>query len=149
DDLIRSKETEREDDWRDVRLLEEIADERRLARTSSEDLVDTLANLRSQRGFERARAMGVFDDAARVVRAISIAEQPIAASFLAPFAPDAARSSVLASPPAIASLVDGPLRRVEVGSARHLALVEAVRRLYRQAAMARDRQDKQRALAGG
>lgn len=28
DDLIRSKETEREDDWRDVALLEEIADER-------------------------------------------------------------------------------------------------------------------------
>ena len=41
------------------------------------------------------------------------------------------------------------LRVVTAGSVRHLALVEATRRLYRSHAMAADRADKERALPGG
>jgi hypothetical protein len=44
---------------------------------------------------------------------------------------------------AIAQLLDA-LRRVEPGSARHLALVEAVRRLYQRKRMGEDRADKER-----
>ena len=47
----------------------------------------------------------------------------------------------------IGEILAGPLRQVAPGSPRHLALVEAVRRLYRQAAMDADRADKQAALA--
>lgn len=46
----------------------------------------------------------------------------------------------------IGEIRSGPLRKVEPASAKHLALVEAVRRLYKQAAMARDREDKMKAL---
>ena len=42
----------------------------------------------------------------------------------------------------IGEIFAGHLRKVSPGSARHLALVEAVRRLYKQAAMAAGRADK-------
>ena len=45
---------------------------------------------------------------------------------------------------AIEQIIGGPLRRVEPGSSRHLALVEAVRRLYKRQAMEVDRADKAR-----
>jgi hypothetical protein len=138
DDLIRSKETEREDDWRDVALLEEIADERRLARAPA----DALVHLRSRRGFEFAVARGLLDSSAASA-ALPAARDAIAAAYLAPWA----QSAPL--PPATITgvggeLLAGPLRIVAPGSARHLALVEAVRRLYRRAAMAVDRADKER-----
>src|SRR5262249_12652692 len=60
EDLIRSKETEREDDWTDIRVLEEIADERRLTRARDrQSIVGALAGLRSRRGFERASSLGL------------------------------------------------------------------------------------------
>lgn len=44
DDLIRSKETERESDWQDIGLLEEIRDARLLARaTNTNGITDALA----------------------------------------------------------------------------------------------------------
>jgi hypothetical protein len=50
-DLIRSKETEREDDWTDINYLEECLDERNLAQNPQEpDLVRAFSSLRSRRG---------------------------------------------------------------------------------------------------
>src|SRR2546429_7310242 len=48
----------------------------------------------------------------------------------------------------IAALLTGPLRTVEPASAKHLALVEAARRLYRANAMAADRAAKATAVPG-
>lgn len=144
DDLIRSKETEREDDWRDVRLLEEIADERRLAGAqASEGVARALAFLRSRRGFERVVAAGWLSDARQVGAAAQLARHPLPWAFLAPYCPSTpARHE--AGPSAAWEIIDGVLRRVAPASARHLALVEAVRRLYRQWAMTTDRADKER-----
>lgn len=137
DDLIRSKETEREDDWRDVSLLEEIADERRLAAGAP----DTLSRLRSRRGFQRAFSGALFEGEG-LTGALDRVDHPISAAFLAPFGDATGRLS----PGPIADLVAGPLRRVSVGDLRHLALVEAVRRLHRAACMEADRRDKARFL---
>jgi hypothetical protein len=138
DDLIRSKETEREDDWRDVSLLEEIADERRLVRAPA----DGLAHLRSRRGFELAVARGLLD-AAVAATALPAARDAIAVAYLAPWASSAPLPPASVTG-AATELLAGPLRTVAPGSARHLALVEAVRRLYRRAAMAADRAEKER-----
>jgi hypothetical protein len=142
DDLIRSKETEREDDWRDVNLLEEIADERRLAAaTSPEDRIDAIATLRSHRGFERAVSEGLFGDDALVRETWRIATHPISRAYLLPIM--ASRTDIF-DPTAAVAPITAALSEVAFGSARHLALVEAVRRLYRREAMAADRADKER-----
>jgi hypothetical protein len=140
DDLIRSKETEREDDWRDVRLLEEIADERRLA-GDPVPLVACLAELRSQRGFETALRRGLLgpNDATR--EAAVVARHPVSRAFLAPYAP----ITMALESEAIEKLLSGPIASLAPGSARHLALVEAVRRLHQRDRMAEDRADKERA----
>jgi hypothetical protein len=49
----------------------------------------------------------------------------------------------------IGEIISGPIRIAEPGSSRHLALVEAVRRLYKQKAMAADRADKEAARREG
>jgi hypothetical protein len=140
DDLIRSKETERDDDWRDVRLLEEIADERRLAREAP---LEALAKLRSQRGFAVALQKGLLADSELTAIAAAHAVHVVTAAFLAPYAALPGDRSVALVTPEIANLLDGPLRKVEGGSARHLALVEAVRRLYQRQRMTEDRADKE------
>ncbi|MGH7856121.1 MAG: hypothetical protein ACREQY_02240, partial [Candidatus Binatia bacterium] len=132
EDLIRSKETEREDDWTDVAALEEIADERRLLSHAP----NVLSDLRSRRGFERALAAGLLEDSEFVARAASAATHPIPCAYLAPYTDSAFGLRNLS--PAIAEILGGPLRKVSPRSARHLALVEAVRRLYRRDAMAKD-----------
>jgi hypothetical protein len=150
DDLIRSKETEREDDWRDVRLLEEIADERRLraAGDGPAARAAALASLRSRRGFEQARAQGLLDDAAAVRTATEGPRQAVALAFLAPLRAGASLSPPAGTPSAAGEIIGGPLRRVTPGSARHLALVEAVRRLLQRAAVLTDRADKERVRPG-
>ena len=144
DDLIRSKETEREDDWRDVRLLEEIADERRLAAAPQDGVVTALAAIRSQRGFETARGRGILGPHEQTGRAAAAAAHPVTRAFLAPYAPTIPVSETIGDG-AIRSLLTGVLTSVEPGSARHLALVEAVRRLQQRICMAADRADKERA----
>ena len=142
DDLIRSKETEREDDWRDVNLLEEIADERRLAAAvTPDDRSHALAALRSRRGFEYVLSQGLLADEAAVGVAWRVATHPISGAFLLPSV--AAGTGALDAHSALAPMI-GALRAVTPGSPRHLALVEAVRRLYRREAMAADRADKER-----
>jgi hypothetical protein len=48
----------------------------------------------------------------------------------------------------IGEVLAGPLAKAELVSARHLALVEAVRRLHKQNAIAADRADKEAARRG-
>jgi hypothetical protein len=143
-DLIRSKETEREDDWRDVALLEEIADARALAAAEdSARAIAALGRLRSRRGFDQARAAGLLLQRAVVTEAARAPGTVLAAAFLAPYAPDDLRWPADTAP-AILEL-DQPLKRVSAGSPRHVALAEAVRRLYRRSAMDADRADKEAA----
>src|SRR5262245_20231616 len=88
DDLTRSKETERDDVWRDVGLLEEIADERRLAAAVGGDgRVAAISALRSRRGFERAKANGLLTQADVLERAAAVVKHPLACGYLAPACP--------------------------------------------------------------
>jgi hypothetical protein len=140
-DLLRSKETEREGDWQDISLLEEIQDARNL---SKGDVGGFLRSLRSRRGFDRARANGVFDDRAAVAAAAGESTHPVTFVFLAPAVPDIAQPATLRM--AIEPAYTIPLKTVEFGAAKHLALVEIVRRAYKRRAMETDRADKQARL---
>jgi hypothetical protein len=144
-DLIRSKETERESDWQDVAILEEIRDARNLAvgREKASE-VEALSQLRSRKGLELAMHQSVLTHGDEIREAYASTSSPITRAFLAPLLPDMPMSGPDGG--MIGEILSGPLRQVEAGSAKHLALVEAVRRLYKQAAMARDREDKMKAL---
>jgi hypothetical protein len=145
-DLIRSKETERESDWQDVALLEEIADLRALAAGgTAESQTAALASLRSRRGLEEASRRGWLTRPDRVADALRRARNPISLAYLIPSHPAAVVELPAELSPAIAELLRGSLRTVPPASARHLALVEAVRRLYKRAAMEADRADKEAA----
>lgn len=149
-DLIRSKETEREDDWRDIAFLEERADEAALARARQGECAETLARLRSRRGFESAQTDGLYADSAMGLRALSLEPHPLSIAYLLPFLK--ASASVPLGPTissAVREVLCGPVREVPPASARHLALVEVVRRLYKRDAIAADRADKLRVLRGG
>jgi hypothetical protein len=142
-DLIRSKETERESDWRDVSLLEEILDARNLA--GVQDAASTahaLSQLRSRRGFRQALAERRFEQPSVVLQAFQAATSPITRAWLCP-AIDSEEISVLDSG-MIGEILAGPIRHTSLGSNRHHALVDAVRRLYKSAAIAADRGDKLR-----
>jgi hypothetical protein len=140
-DLLRSKETEREGDWQDISLLEEVQDARNLNGAGVEAC---LRSLRSRRGFERARIAGYFDNAAIVRAAAGLCEHPVAFAFLVPIVPDVAQPAMLRMP--IEPAFSLPLTTVEFGSPKHLALVEIVRRAYKRRAMEIDRLDKQARL---
>jgi hypothetical protein len=141
-DLIRSKETERDDDWADVRLLEEVLDGRNLERAADRNgTIRALSHLRTRRGFERAGAAGLFRDAGAVREAIGGARHPVTTAYLLPFTPDVdGAPGILALDPAVLRL----LRQIQPGSSRHLAVVEAVRLGYQRAAREADRSEKER-----
>lgn len=146
DDLLRSKETEREEDWRDILLLEEIADEERLGTAVQHGWLAVLCALRSQRGFASVLRRGGLECGDDVALAIERARHPVTVAFLLPFAPSVQPLSGWPTSVAQATeILERHIRRVEPASARHLALVEAVRRTYKQARMAEDREDKARA----
>ena len=139
-DLIRSKETERESDWQDVALLEEMLDARNLSRANDPaGVIAALAALRSRRGYRLAESRGRLANLEQVTVALVVARNPITRSFLLPFVPSASVEHVEGVP----DLIAAPLRAVLPGSPRHLALVEAMRRVYRQNAVAADRADKE------
>ncbi len=146
-DLIRSKETERASDWQDVSLLEEIRDGRNIAAAGrTGDYGPALTELRSRKGFETLFGRGPVPAPSAVRQACEAAANPITLAFLLPFLGGA-------QPPArfggmIGEIVAGPLRAAPPGSGLHLALVEAVRRLYKQNAIAADRADKEVARRG-
>jgi hypothetical protein len=147
-DLIRSKETEREDDWRDIALLEEIADQRALAAGDRDRKIAALAGLRSRRGLEEAGRTGLLSDSASARAALLQARNPITAALLTPYAHEEAASLPAGTSESIRKLLEGPLRQVSPLTARHLALVEVVRRVYKRDAMSADRADKEAQARG-
>lgn len=142
-DLIRSKETEREVDWRDVAVLEEFLDERHLARVGSGGMAtaEALGRIRSRRGFETALRKDLLADPRLIEEAITAARLSITQAFLLPYVPE--MPAIPATTPPIEPVILSKLRTVAPASPLHLALVEIVRRQYRTAAQARDKADKE------
>jgi hypothetical protein len=144
-DLIRSKETERENDWQDISFLEEILDRRNLAAAkASGDVIAALSHLRSVRGLESARAAGFLADQQQTAAALKAAPNPITQAFLLPFAPQA--ESELPPSDIFPAAFRKHLAVVEPCSARHLALVEAVRLRYKRDRQEFDREEKNERL---
>jgi hypothetical protein len=150
-DLLRSKETERESDWQDIGLLEEVQDARNLSAAvaaagarSGASLEFFLSRLRCRRGFDRAKSLGLFGDNAVVHAAIGRCEHPVSFAWLLPLAPHAPQ------PGSLTTRVDESfvqkLRGVAFATPNHVALVEVVRRAYKRWAMEADRRDKQSRL---
>jgi hypothetical protein len=142
-DLIRSKETERTVDWRDVEVLEEFLDARLLAQVKSggRAVTEALSHISSRSGLEAALQQGLFSDARIVELALIEAQRSTAQAFLLPFAPTS--TNLRATVPPIESVILNRLRTVSPASPLHLTLVEAVRRQYRLAAQAADKADKE------
>lgn len=143
DDLIRSKETERDKDWRDVTELERVLDSRSLAKIAAGhlSLEAGLALLRSRSGFEAFAQKGWFQTEA-VTAALATTAMPITQSYLIPFAPKAPRPEP--EFPIEPILVDR-LEHTAGGSALHMSLVEIVRRRYVLLRKEYDRLDKEKA----
>jgi hypothetical protein len=140
-DLIRSKETERDDDWQDIKILEELLDQRNLATVKQGgDAVTALANIRSVRGLELAIKQGLTNQQENVDAALSVTRNPITQAFLLPFAPTM-QSAVPETP-----ILPGPFRNrllsIAPGSSLHLSIVEAIRLRYKRVMQDIDRQDK-------
>jgi len=89
------------------------------------------------------RAAGLLSRSRVVAAAARGPRNVMAAAFLAPYGRGELQWPPQTSPPIME--VGSRLGELSGGSARHLALVEAIRRLYRQAAMAADRADKEAA----
>ncbi len=140
-DLIRSKETERENDWQDISFLEEILDQRNLAAIKSGGSVAAaLSSLRSVRGLELAVSAGLLTDSANAEAALRAAGNPITQAFLLPFAPTLEPelpANELFPPP-----FRQHLKLTDPLSARHLAMVEAVRLRYKRTMQEIDRKEK-------
>lgn len=150
-DLLRSKETEREGDWQDIGLLEEVQDARNLSAAASAAAGTTagqveffLSRLRSRRGFDRAVALGLFRDSGAVHAAIRHCEHPVSFAWLLPLAPQSAQPHDLRAP--VDSSFVEKLRGVTFATPNHVALVEVVRRAYKRWAMEADRRNKQSRL---
>lgn len=147
-DLLRSKETERESDWQDITLLEEILDDRNRGAISASEggLLAFLSSLRSRRGMDFVVERGLAGDRDIVIGALSSCVHPVTAAFLYPFVNDQPLPRLLAdSSPTVKSL----LSSVTGGSSKHFAAVEVVRLGYKRAAISRDRDDKQVQLRRG
>ena len=144
-DLIRSKETERAGDWQDVSLLEEIRDARNLGKANDlAGMVHVLTELRSRVGFEQLLRKSAALDATLAASAFGMATSAITRALLLPFT--RAAEVTVGDPGFIGEILAGPMRQCLPASPRHLALVEAVRRLYKKQAMDADRADKEKAL---
>jgi hypothetical protein len=142
EDLLRSKETERENDWADIALLEEVLDSRHLSKAGeAAGLERLLSTLRSRRGFDLAIAAGHFADVAVVERAATQCSHPVSFAFLAPLIKQLPILPRLRVP--IDSFLLEKLHNVPFGESQHRAIVEVVRRGYKRWAMEVDRQDKQ------
>jgi hypothetical protein len=139
-DLIRSKETERDKDWHDIERLEEFLDARNLSQVKQGRLsiVLALSQCRSRRGIESFWQAGHLSASEAVESAIELATCPITVAALLPFAPAARILKAQLYEP----VVETRLRRTQPLQTVHLALFEAVRRRYREAASLKDKEDK-------
>jgi len=142
-DLIRSKETQRARDWDDIRYLEEVFDSRNLAQAAAP--AAALSQLRSRRGFEQILLSHPdwLADQRLVTQAMAQARSPVTLAMLLPYAPDA---NFPVPSGLLGEVLSGPARTVSPGSGKHLAVIEVIRRLYQQAAIAADKADKQTVL---
>jgi hypothetical protein len=145
-DLIASKETERDKDWDDVWVLEELHDARLFVQFTQGRamLVDALSQLRSRRGLELFARDGQLSDTTALKEALRQTRLAITQSLLVPYARgvDFPVATIPMEP-----VVVSRLRSVEPGSALHFALVEIIRRQHRHARQAADREDKERVHA--
>lgn len=141
DDLIRSKETERESDWLDIALLEEIRDARLLAQaTDANGIVEALANVRTRRGLERLESSGLLNDEDAVGSAIERCTHPVTYAILHPLSRRSTPKQLTA--PLDSNALD-VLAREPFNSSRHRGVVEVIRRSYRRQAMEKDRLDEE------
>jgi hypothetical protein len=99
------------------------------------------SQLRSRRGFERAEVAGLPAQTANLAQAISLAVHPVTCAYLLPYA---RRFGVGVPKASLDPTVWDVLGDIAPGSARHLAVVEAVRLAYQRAAKAADQADKRR-----
>ena len=143
-DLMKSKETERESDWQDIALLEEVQDARHLAAVASgpDALVRLLSRLRSRRGMDRVVERRLLEDRDAVAKAVASCTHPATYAFLHPVAGAAAPAAPSAAP-SIEPATRAALSAAAFGSAKHFAVVEICRRAYKRQAMEVDRADKQ------
>ncbi len=140
-DLIRSKETERDGDWDDIKILEEILDQRNITRAKQGvDVVAALTTLRSVRGLDTAFRASLLADSLVVATALKNAHNPITHAFLLPFAPEVAPE--IPGSEILAALLRENLAQATPCSTRHQLLIEAVRLRYKRAMQAIDRQEK-------
>ncbi|MGH9840212.1 MAG: hypothetical protein ACREEM_15630 [Blastocatellia bacterium] len=140
-DLIRSKETERDGDWDDIKILEEILDRRNVVQAKqSGDFVAALTTVRSIRGLDAAFRAGLLADPLVAATALRNADNPITYAFLLPFAPEV--EPEIPGSEILPALLRENLVRVTPGSTRHQLLIEAVRLRYKRAMQAIDRQEK-------
>jgi hypothetical protein len=144
-DLMRSKETERESDWKDIELLEEIRDERVWAKASRDpqSWAQYLSTVRSRRAMDLAVQKQLVTNNAVVEDAFVHSEQSVAAAFLFPYVND---QRLRQATSILSSTFKSLLSNVEGGSPKHFLLIEVVRRDYKRRAMERDRADKQEQL---
>ena len=128
EDLIRSKETERDADWQDITVLEQFLDARLLAqvRSARRTAVEALVSMRSQTGFLGYLEAGHLTSN-NAAAAVARCSNPVTQSFLVPFAPDAPAQAPFMP---IEPIVLARLRSTPPASALHLSLVEIVRRRY-------------------
>jgi hypothetical protein len=140
-DLMRSKETERESDWQDIAMLEEIRDDRYAAVSNTpEGLLQFLASLRSRRGMDVALERQLVSNREAVAQAAEVARHPATLAFLFPYVRN--QLELPGAVPLPTTLIQ-LLSTVVGGSPKHFAVVEIARREFKRAAMDRDRADKQ------
>lgn len=145
DDLIRSKETERDADWADVAVLEQFCDARMLAQIAKNQIpiAEGLSSLRSRAGFELYMQHEMLTDSPAITTALATTRLPVTQAYLMPFLPDAPRAvPVLPIEPVIVTR----LCTTAPGSALHLSLAEIVRRRYIVFRKELDRANKQQIL---
>ena len=140
DDLIRSKETERESDWSDISLLEEIRDARLLSKAKdASGIVTALMNVRSRRGVMALENAGLFRNEELVSQALHLCAHPVSFAILSPIVPSQmAKSDWNIDPTSLAALAKSKFM-----TPLHFAIIEVIRRGYKRQAMDRDRADKE------
>lgn len=106
-----------------------------------------LSQLRSRHGFDQVVLCHADWLADRLLLTLALREarSPLTLAILLPYAP--ADIAVPVPSGLLGEVLTGPARKVSAGSGKHLAVIEVVRRLYQQAAIAADKADKQAVLA--
>ena len=145
-DLIRSKETEREQDWQDVSRLEEFQDAQLSVQASHGKIATStaLSSCRSRAGFSAYLQTNALNDRIEIAEALTLTTNPVTQSYLLPFSPGTQLATDSVMP--IEPMLLARLRSETPGGRMHHSIVEIVRRRYIEFRREQDRQDKQAAL---